>query len=288
MNRLANARRVEVIHALAEGNSVQSTSHVTGAAKDTVLKLLIEIGEFCSVYQDVVLRDLNFQRIEAKELSAYVSAKRQNLTEPHQGEVWTYAALDVDSKLIVSWLVGARNRAGTHALMVDVAARRSHRAQRTKDGWSPIVGLGKGAFHWNDLHFAQALKSCQTPQDATEDLLASGAPVQTDRAEPPDFRGADVDHASANSIERHCLNFRTPLRQVTRPSNDYSKKSENLANAISFHFMAYNFCRLQPTLTKTAGGIKTTPAIAAGVADHVWTVADILERMDAAKVPRPR
>jgi hypothetical protein len=134
MNKLTDARRAAIVRALCEGNSIRATVRLTGAAKATVLKLLVEIGEFCSIYQDHALTNLRTTRVEADEIWAFVGAKAKNATRAGDGDIWTYTALDADSKLMLSWLVGPRNSANTHAFMADVAARLGNRVQLTTDG----------------------------------------------------------------------------------------------------------------------------------------------------------
>ena len=134
MNKLTNFKRADIIRALCEGNSVRATTRLTGAAKATALKLLVEVGEFCSGYQDVAIRNLKTTRVEADEIWAFVGAKQKNATQPGQGDCWTYTAVDADSKLMISWLVGPRNSVNTHAFMVDIAERLGNRVQLQSSG----------------------------------------------------------------------------------------------------------------------------------------------------------
>lgn len=284
MNRLTDARRAAVIRALVEGNSVRSTARLTGTAKATVLKLLVEVGEFCSIYQDHALRNLKCQRIEADELWAYCNAKQKNATKPGQGDLWTYTALDADSKLMVSWLVGSRNSENTHAFMVDVAARLGNRVQLTTDGLSWYVAAVERAFGWNGVDFAQLIKTYGAPQDESARQRRYSPAVCTGAVKLPVMGTPDMENVSTSYVERQNLNIRMQMRRFTRLTNGFSKKAANHAHAVSLYFMFYNYCRPHQTLTKTAKGIKTTPAMAAGVADHVWTVEEILDRMNPARL----
>lgn len=223
MNKLGTEKRAAIVRALCEGNSVRATARLTASAKATVLKLLVEIGEFCSIYQDHALRNLATTRIEADELWAFVGAKAKNATKEGQCDIWTYTARDADSKLMISWLVGSRNSVNTKAFMANVAERLANRVQLTTDG------LG-----W---------------------------------------------YLATSYVERSNLTIRMGTRRFTRLTNGFSKKAENHAHAVSLFFMFYNYCKPHMTLTKANGGIKTTPAMAAGLTDRVWGVEDILARM---------
>ena len=172
----------------------------------------------------------------ASRCRAFVGAKQKNATKDGQGDIWTYTALDADSKLMISWLVGPRNHASTQAFMVDVAERLGNRVQLTTDGLSWYVAAVEKAFGWNGVDFAEIIKTYGMPQDETE-------------------------------------------RCYTRLTNAFSKKAENHAHAFSMYAMFYNFCRAHTTLTQAANGIKTTPAMASGLTDHVWTVEEILDKM---------
>jgi hypothetical protein len=221
MNRLNTEKRAAGIRALVEGNSIRATARLTSTAKATVLKLLVEVGEFCSVYQDHVLRGLNTKRVEADELWAYVGAKQKNATKDGQGDLWTYTAIDADSKLMISWLVGSRNHANTQAFMLDLSER--------------LAGT-----------FGLPLDETGTHR----------------RYSPMECTGA----------------VKLP---ITRLTHGFSKKAANHAHAVSLYFMFYNFCRPHQTLTKANRGIKQTPAMATGLTDHVWSVEEILSKMDS-------
>jgi IS1 family transposase len=280
INKLTGARRAAVVRALCEGNSIRATVRLTGAAKATVLKLLVELGEFCSIYQDHALTNLRTTRVEADEIWAFVGAKAKNATRAGDGDIWTYTALDADSKLMLSWLVGPRNSGNTQAFMADVAARLGNRVQLTTDVLPWYVAAVERAFGWNGVDFAQIIKSYGLPMDESERQRRYSPAVCTGAQKMPVIGNADIDKVSTSYVERSNLSMRMGMRRFTRLTNGFSKKAENHAHAVSLFFMFYNYCKPHTTLTKTAGGIKRAPAMAAGLTDHVWTVEEILEKMN--------
>jgi len=280
MNKLTDSRRAAIIRALVEGNSIRATARLTDSAKATVLKLVVEVGEFCSVYQDHVLRNLNTKRVEADELWAYVGAKQKNATNESQGDLWTYTAIDADSKLMISWLVGARNHANTQAFMLDVAERLAGRVQLTTDGLSWYTAAVENAFGWNGTDYAQIIKTFGLPLDENARARRYSPMECTGAIKTPILGCPDADKISTCYVERQNLNIRMQKRRFTRLTNGFSKKAENHAHAVSLYFMFYNFCRPHQTLTKDNWGIKQTPAMVAGLTDHVWPVEEILAKMD--------
>jgi len=255
MNVLTTETRAAIVRALVEGNSVRATARLTGTAKATVLKLLVELGEFCSIYQDHTLRDLPCRRVEADEIWAFCGAKQKNATKEGQGDIWTFTAIDADSKLMVSWLVGQRTGDNAHRFMADVA------------------------FGWNGTDYAQIIKTYGTPLDETERQRRYSPAVCTGAIMTPIMGKPDMGNVSTSFVERSNLSIRMGMRRFTRLTNGFSKKAENHAYAVSLYFMHYNYCRPHMTLTKENGGIKTAPAMAAGIADHMWTVEEILDKM---------
>jgi IS1 family transposase len=287
MNKLTDSRRAAIVRALVEGNSVRATARLTGTSKATVLKLLVEMGEFCSVYQDHMLRNLNCKRVEADEIWAYVSAKQRNATKEGQGDLWTFTAIDADSKLMVSWLVGSRTNESARRFVQDIADRLANRIQLTTDGHPMYLTAVERAFKWNGCDFAQLVKSYGQTQ-VSEDPTRRYSPGICTGAEKTWVMGdPDFDLVSTSYVERANLTMRMGMRRFTRLTNAFSKKAENHAHAVSLFFMFYNFCKPHQTLTKAAKGIKTTPAMAAGIADHVWTVQEILDLM-TGMIGQPR
>jgi IS1 family transposase len=275
MNILSIDRRATILRALVDGASVRAVSRMTGASKNTVLRLLAEVGEFCSVYQDHTLVNLPCTRIEADEIWSFVGAKQKNATSDGQGDIWTFTAICADTKLMVSWLVGSRSYESANIFMGDLASRLSNRVQITTDGHSMYLSAVENAFGYNGADFAQLIKTYKEQGGA-----GRYSPAEcTGTVKKPVFGQPDEAFISTSYVERQNLTMRMSMRRFTRLTNGFSKKAENHAHAVSLHFMFYNFCRPHMTLTKAAGGIKTTPAIAAGVTDHTWTIEEILEKM---------
>jgi len=282
MNKLSVDHRAAVLSALVEGSSIRATSRMTGASKGAILRLLVEVGEFCAVYQDHTLRDLPCRRVEADEIWSFCYAKERNVSPAAPdgtGDLWTYTALCADTKLAVSWLVGERTHENAHVFMADVAARLANRVQLTTDGQSMYLSAVETAFGWNGVDYARLVKT-----------YGRADPVGPRRKYSPAacigiskewVMGKPIEKlVSTSYVERANLTMRMGMRRFTRLTNAFSKKAENHAHAVALHFFHYNYCRPHTTLTRKADGVKTTPAMAAGVADHVWTLSEMLERMD--------
>lgn len=275
MNRLSTERRAQIVAALVEGNSIRATCRMTGAAKNTVTKLLVELGEACSAYQDETLRNLTTERVQCDEIWAFCHAKQKNVPASHKGEfgwgdVWTWTAIDADNKLVFAWRVSDRSIADARAFMRDVKSRLANRVQLTTDALHYYKDAVPYAFG-SDIDFAQ--QRAEVLPDYTER-----------RYSPPKYRIIDTwvrsgepdpDYISTSYVERNNLSMRMGMRRMTRLTNGFSKKVENLAAAVSLHFMHFNFCRVHMTLG-------TTPAVAAGVADHVWTITELIELLDGS------
>lgn len=278
MNKLSLARRASILRVLLEGNSVRSTARITGAAKATVLKLLVEVGEFCSVYEDHALRNLTVNRIEADEIWAFVGAKAKNARREGDGDIWTFTAIDADSKLMVSWLVGDRSAENAHWFIHDVAGRLANRVQLTTESHKLYLTTTEDAFGWNGADFAQIVKTYGTPEGvpASRYWPAECTGIEKVRV----FGKPDVSLVSTSYVERQNLNMRLAMPCFSRLKNGYSKKAENHAHAVGLYFFCYNYCRPHQTLTKANGGIKQTPAMAAGVASQMWSIEDMLRVMD--------
>jgi IS1 family transposase len=277
MNKLTTERRVAVVKALAEGNSIRATVRLTGAAKDTVTKLLVQIGTVCAEYQDEALRGLSCKRVQCDELWAFVGAKEKNV-EPAlrgqgRGDVWTSTALDADSKLIFAWYVGNRTGDAARTFIADMAERISTRTQLTTDGLGWYRPAVEEAFGWNGVDYAMLVKSYA----ATKGKPGQYSPGECTGAEPvPVMGNPDEKHISTSFFERQNLTIRMHNRRFTRLTNAFSKKIENHAHSIALHFFYYNFCRSHQTLTRDKKGIHTTPAMVAGVTDHVWKVEELI------------
>ncbi|MEP7098159.1 MAG: IS1 family transposase [Dokdonella sp.] len=271
-----------MVRCLVEGNSIRATCRLTGAAKATVLKLLVELGEFCSVYQDHVLRNLHCQRVEADEIWAFVGAKARNATRSGDGDIWTFTAIDPDSKLMLTWLVGGRTPENADCFIADVADRVAGRIQLTTDGHGMYLTAVRRAFDIGEVDYAMLVKTYGTATAGEVSQARKYSPMVCTGAKKERMIGRpDMDLVSTSIVERANLSMRTQMRRFTGLTNGFSKKAENHAHAVSLYFMYYNFCRPHTTLTKARPKhYPTTPAMAAGIADRVWTVEDILGLMD--------
>ncbi len=271
MNRLSTTERAAVVRALVEGNSIRATCRLTGRDKETVMRLLADIGAACDIYQGGALRNLDSRRIECDEIWSFCYAKQKNVPEKRRteyglGDVYTWVALDPDSKLVVTWRVGQRSAEDAERFMRDLAERVAGRIQLTTDGYSPYAAAVFLAFGKNSIDFAQLVKQYERSKNADY------------RYSPPDivksekhvvFGDPDLRHVSTSHVERQNLTMRMKLRRMTRLTNAFSKKIEGLENAVALHFMHYNFCRVHQTL-------HVTPGMAAGIADHVWSIEEVV------------
>lgn len=279
MNRLSTKDRARIIGALVEGTSIRATTRMTGAAKNTVTKLLVDIGEAAADYQDKVLRDLPCKVVEADEIWSYCYSKQVNVPKefkgtPGYGDVWTFTAICADTKLAPTWLVGERTGDDADVFLRDLADRMDGRIQLSTDGHSMYLSTVGPAFH-QQVDYAQIIK-----------LYASDPKAQKGKYSPPICTGTkrkvlkgdpDPDRISTSYVERQNLTMRMGMRRFTRLTNGFSKKVENLAHAVSLHFLYYNFARPHAALKDP---YPRTPAMAAGVADHVWTLEEIAGLMD--------
>jgi IS1 family transposase len=286
MNRLTIEKRAQIVGSLVEGNSIRGTVRMTGAAKNTVTKLLVDLGAACAEYQDRVLRDLPCTTLECDEIWAYCYSKQKNVPEEHKGEhgygdVWTWTAICADTKLVPSWLVGERTVDDAWAFMQDLKARLRNRVQLTTDGhqaYVAAVGLTFGRdIDWAQLQKIYGADPNPSAQRRYSPAICTGTQVRILKGDP------DPERISTSYVERQNLTMRMGMRRFTRLTNAFSKKVENLAHAVSLHYMHYNFARVHQSLTiKNDDGTTTkrTPAMAAGVADHVWTLREIAGLLD--------
>jgi IS1 family transposase len=260
--------------------SMRSTSRLTGASKNTITKLILDMGEAASRYQDAAFRNLDFEFVEADEIWSFVGCKQANIPEGYEdddlGSVWTWTAIDADSKLVITWLVGDRTADTAHEFLTDLAARLDNRIQLSTDGW--------GAYD----HTVRLVFGTQGGVDWGTIVKKFGGGNEDHRYSPGKCTGAkkerrfgnpDMARVNTSYNERNNLNIRMGSRRYTRLTNAFSKKIENHAAATALHFAHYNLCRSHGTLTKKQG-TKTTPAMAAGVEDHVWTVTELVALLD--------
>jgi IS1 family transposase len=270
MNKLSTEERARVITALVEGNSIRATCRMTGVAKGTVLKLLGDVGQACAAYQDLRLRNLSCRRLQCDEIWAFCYAKEKNVPAEKQGRfgygsVWTWTAIDADSKLVPCWMLGTRDADAATAFLSDLASRLAHRVQLTSDGHKAYFEAIQGAFG-ADVDYAMLRKLYGSDPEAEKRYSPAkciGATREVIRGNP------DPKHISTSYVERANLTMRMGMRRFTRLTNAFSKKLANLEAAVALHFMHYNFARVHQTL-------RVTPAMEAGVADHVWTLSEIV------------
>jgi IS1 family transposase len=278
MNRLSTEKRAQVLSMLVEGNSVRATSRMAGVAINTVQKLILDIGEAAAACHDEHLRDLPCKTIEADEIWSFVGSKQKNIPEGHEGDpnygdVWTWTALDADSKLIVSWYVGGRAFEDCMAFMEDLKARLRDRVQLTTDGHQVYVAP-VGLNFKRDIDWAQIQKTYRADHSGEQRYspqVCTGIKTRVLKGNP------DPAKISTSYVERQNLTMRMGMRRFTRLTNGFSKRLDNHMAAIALHFLHYNFARPHTTL---ANPYPRTPAMAAGVADHVWTMAEIAALLD--------
>jgi IS1 family transposase len=274
MNNLPVERQIAVISALVEGNSIRATVRMTGVAKDTVTKLLARIGQSCAEYQDKALRNLPCTKMQCDEIWSFCYAKEKNVPQELRGkfgygDVWTWTALCADTKLIPCWRVGDRDAWNAQHFMYDLASRLSNRVQLTTDGHRVYLEAVSLAFG-TDIDYAMLVK-----------LYGNEPKGHAGRYSPPQCIGAiptvingrpDRKHISTSYVERQNLTMRMNMRRFTRLTNGFSKKIDNHRHMLALYFMYYNFCRIHQTL-------RITPAMAAGVSDHVWELREVVELM---------
>lgn len=272
-NVLSTSDRSAVVAALVEGNSIRATSRMTGVARNTVTKLLLDLAVVCAAYSDEHLRNLPCRRLQVDEIWAFCYAKAKNVPAAKQGtfgygDVWTFCAIDADTKLVPSWLVGSRDIGSATELMQDLAGRLSNRVQLTTDGLKAYLSAVEDAFG-GDIDFAQLQKiyanAPSGPETRYSPAVCTGCEKRLVTGNP------NRKHVSTSYVERQNLTMRMSMRRFTRLTNGFSKKVENHAAAVALHFFHYNFCRAHMTLGK---GV--TPAMAAGVTSYRWTVENLI------------
>lgn len=279
MNKLSAERRAAIIAALCEGNGIRATARLTGANKETVMKIMVEAGEFASAYQDIAHRGLKTARVEADEIWAFVGAKQRRAVRPGDGDIWTFTAVDADTKLMMTWLVGARSQENAITFMRDLRSRLTRRIQLTTDGHGMYLTAVRMAFKFGEVDYAMLVKQYGQADEGVDSSRRYSPPVCTGALKVRQIGRPDPDLISTSYVERSNLTIGMQNRRFTRLTNAFSKKAENHAHAVSLFFLYYNYCRPHQSLTKAAG-TKTTPAMAAGLTDRVWTVKDIIALMD--------
>jgi IS1 family transposase len=270
MNRLSSEQRTQVISCLIEGNSIRSTVRMTGIAKKTVMRLLVECGEFCAEYQDRAFRNLKCRRLQVDEMWSFCYCKQKNVTpeiaENHvAGDVWLWSAIDAETKLVPAWYIGQRDAVAATTFIADLETRLANRVQLTSDGHKVYLNAVIDAFA-DEIDYAQLVKYYGNEPEGQKrysPAVCTGAERIIRLGDP------DPKYISTSYVERHNLSVRMTVRRFTRLTNAFSKKIENHCAAIALGYFAYNFIKIHRTL-------RVTPAMAAGVTDQLWEVADLV------------
>lgn len=276
MNRLSLTERAQILALLVEGNSLRSVTRITGKSINTVSKLLVDVGTACAIYQNEVMRNLQCKRIQCDEIWAFCGSKEKNVAPENKGkvgygDVYTWTALDPDTKLIAAFMVGRRDYETAHEFIDDLASRLANRIQLTTDGYKVYLDAVDASFGHN-IDFAQLVKVYGQPHEVSAQRRYS--PAKFVAAEKTLVRGSpDWEKVSTSHVERQNLTMRMGMRRFTRLTNGFSKKLYNLECAVALHFMHYNFGRIHKTL-------RVTPAMEAGISDHVWTLEEIAKLAD--------
>ena len=280
MRQLSTERRAQIITLLAEGMALRAIERVTGASINTITKLLVDAGRACRDYHDFNVRRVNAERVQVDEIWWFCYAKQKNVERAKRapvgaGDVWTWTAIDADSKLVVSWLVGPPDGRAAYDFMMDLADRLTRRVQLTSDGLRLYEGAVEDAFG-ADVDYAQLVRTYGQPENPDtrySPAVCKGAVQKPVKGDP------DPDHISTSYVERHNLTMRMSIRRFTRLTNAFSKKLENHMHHVALYTVFFNFCRMHKTL-------RMSPAMAAGLTDTLRDAEWIVELVDAA-APKP-
>ncbi len=270
MNRLSPERRTQILTALVEGNSIRATCRITGAAKGTVLRLLADVGWVCTRFHDEVVRDVAAEKVQCDEIWSFCYCKQKNIPERLKdrtriGSIWTFTAIDPDSKLVISWHIGRRDERNAYRFMRDLASRLANRVQLTTDGLRSYLYAVSNAFG-EDVDYAMLQKLFgRNPEVDT----GYSPPVCVGTSAEAIIGDPDPEHVSTSHVERNNLTMRMGMRRFTRLTNGFSKKITNLRLAVALHFVYYNFCRIHQTL-------KETPAMRARLTDRPMSLEDLV------------
>ncbi|MBI1953317.1 MAG: DDE-type integrase/transposase/recombinase [Candidatus Omnitrophica bacterium] len=275
MNRLPRAKQIQILTTLVEGASLRAASRIADVSINTVTKLLVNVGAVCSEYQDKTFRNLTCKRLQCDEIWSFIYAKDKNVPKKKRGkfsygDVWTWTALDAESKLIPCWYIGTRGAGAAYHFMKDLAGRLANRVQLTTDGHKAYLEAVEDAFG-GEIDYAMLQKIYGTEKPEGE---VRYSPAQCMGAKRAFITGKpEYEHVSTSYVERQNLSMRMGMRRFTRLTNGFSKKIQNHAHAIALYFMHYNFVRIHKTL-------RVTPAMAAGITDRLWGLDDIMGLLD--------
>ena len=276
MNKLSVTKRAQILTLLVEGMSLRAISRATDASINTISTLLVDAGEACAAYHDETVRQVRAKRVQVDEIWSFTYAKQKNVARAKAapdgaGDTWTWTAIDADSKLVVSWMVGPRDAGSAYTMMHDLADRMATRVQLTSDGFQAYVGAVEDAFG-ADIDYSQLIKlygAPQEPETRYSPATCHGIIEKHVTGKP------DPKHVSTSYVERQNLTMRMSMRRFTRLTNAFSKKLLNHMHHVALYFVHYNFCRIHKT-------VKMSPAMAAGVSDTLrdaeWIVGLIDER----------
>jgi IS1 family transposase len=285
MNRLDADARARVITCLIEGCSIRSTVRMTGVSKKAVMRLLVDIGIICAEYQHAMFRGLNSRRIQVDEMWGFIECKQRHVTaeiaarNPHAGDIWLWVALDADTKLVLSHMVGPRTPPMAYEFMKDVAARMTGHVQLTTDGLFWYVDAVDHAFGI-DVDYAMIEKRYAGGAASDRSAAARYSPTKLAGTTKEVIKGKpDARHISTSFVERQNWTVRTTMRRYTRLSNGFSRKLENHCAAVALNYFAYNFIKIHRTL-------RITPAMAAGVTDRLWEIADLVALLQAQELKK--
>jgi IS1 family transposase len=274
MNKSSTKTRVLITKALIDGVGVNATCRLSGAAKNTVLKLLAQLGEACAGYHDGHVRNVKAGRVQCDEIWSFCYAKQKNVPDAMKGvfgfgDCWTWTAIDSESKLIISYMLGLRDGSYAREFMNDVASRLATRVQLTTDGHVAYLDAVENAFG-GEIDYAQLVKiyGAERPGEARYSPANIIGIRKEEVCGAPEPRSISTSH-----VERQNLSMRMGMRRFTRLTNAHSKKIENHAHAIALYFMHYNYCKIHTTL-------RVTPAMEAGLTDHVWEIEELLALLD--------
>jgi IS1 family transposase len=276
MNRLPIEKRAQIVNSLVEGNSIRATCRLTGACKDAVLKLIRDMGAACAAFHNEAVRRVKVQRVQCDEVWSFCYAKEKNVPVEKEGtgagSVWTWIAIDADSKLVLSYLCGGRDAAWACQFMEDLASRVTTRIQITTDGHRAYAEAVEGAFGM-DVDYAMLIKLYGAPTDSPD---ARYSPATCIGIRTGILSGnPDRQYISTSYVERQNLNLRMGVRRFTRLTNAFSKKFENHCHMVAIYHAYYNFCRVHQTL-------RVTPAMEAGLTDHVWSLEELVGSLDTS------
>jgi IS1 family transposase len=277
MNKLSMDKKVAVISALIEGCSIRSTGRMTGVAKGTILRLLADVGTACAAFQDAAMRNVRANRVQVDEIWSFVGAKQKNITPEMAetrlcGDVWTFVAIEAQSKLVISWLMGRRDAGSATEFLQDLQGRLANRIQLTTDGHRMYLSAVPDAFGPTEIDYAQLVKIYGSDPEGQHRYSPAQCLGVTSNAV---LGNPDQKHVSTSYVERQNLTMRMNIRRFTRLTNGFSKKAENHMHSVALFYMHYNFVRIHQTL-------RVTPAMEAGISTKLWSVHDIVSLSESA------